>query len=101
MQASEQAITVLRDLILPVFDMGPPLPELTGEMSRRNGSAGAQATRMDVTVPDPQDGAAFGGSLGWGRQSALLLVDLMAAYFTRTVRWISGPPMRWKLLRRC
>lgn len=33
---------------------------------------------MDVTSQEPT----FGGSLGWGRRPALLLIDMMRAYFT-------------------
>jgi maleamate amidohydrolase len=39
-----------------------------------------------MTDPDPAE-PAFGGRLGWGRRPALLLVDLMRAYFT------SGSPL--------
>ena len=35
-----------------------------------------------MSAPQPEEAPAFGGRLGWGSRPALLLVDLMRAYFT-------------------
>lgn len=35
-----------------------------------------------MTVPAPQPDAPFGGRIGWGERPALVLIDLMRAYFT-------------------
>lgn len=47
-----------------------------------NRFAGPADPGLDVKEPGPAE-PAFGGRLGWGQRPALLLVDLMRAYFTR------------------
>src|SRR5205823_2735877 len=54
-----------------------------GPVRRGDRPARAEAPGVDMTAPEaPAGGSTWGGSLGWGQRPALLLIDMMRAYFT-------------------